>query len=91
MDKTPSRARNQQEAATYELRVQGHLDHRWATQLDAVSLVNEHNGNTTVLVCVIDQTALHGVLQKIRDLGLHLISVNPSEPDHSQPADGQPG
>ena len=59
---------------------------RWATHLDAASLVNELDGTSTVLVRVLDQAALHGLLQKIRDLGLPLVSVTPSEPDRADHA-----
>ncbi|MDQ6774624.1 MAG: hypothetical protein M3071_00035 [Actinomycetota bacterium] len=86
MSQTPSRAGNQQGARDYELRVQGHLDARWAARLEAASLVNELGGTTTLLVRVLDQAALHGLLQKIRDLGLPLVSVTPAEPDRADHA-----
>ncbi|MDQ6806484.1 MAG: hypothetical protein M3065_16300 [Actinomycetota bacterium] len=80
MSQTPSQAGNQQEARNYELRLQGHLDARWASHLEAESLVNELDGTSTVLA-VADQAALHGLLHKVRDLGLPLISVTPSQPE----------
>ena len=86
MSQTPSRTGNQHEAKDYELRVQGHLDARWATHLEAASLGNEPNGTTTVLVRALDQAALHGLLQKIRDLGLPLVSVTPADPDRADHA-----
>jgi hypothetical protein len=86
MNQTPSQARNQQRASDYELRLQGHLDSRWAARLEAASLINELDGTTTVQVRALDQAALHGLLQKIRDLGLPLVSVTPSEPDRADQA-----
>lgn len=61
--------------AAYELRLRGHLDARWATTLEVPELVNEPDGTTLVRSAAMDQTALHGLLQRIRDLGLPLISV----------------
>jgi hypothetical protein len=90
MSQTPSRAGNQQGARNYELCVQGHLDGRWAAHLGAASLVNQHGGTTTVLVRALDQAALHGLLQKIRDLGLPLVSVTPADPDRAGHAATQP-
>jgi hypothetical protein len=55
-----------------------------------VSLVNELDGISTVLVSVRDQAALHGLLHKVRDLGLPLVSVNPSEPSHPDHAPAAP-
>jgi hypothetical protein len=86
MNQTPSQTGNQHEASDYELRLQGHLDARWRARLDAASLVNEPDGTTTLLVRVLDQAALHGLLGKIRDLGLPLISVTPSQPDRADHA-----
>ncbi len=86
MNQTSSRAGNQQGARDYALRLQGHLDARWAARLEAASLVNELDGTTTVLVRGLDQAALHGLLHKIRDLGLPLVSLTPSKPDHADHA-----
>jgi hypothetical protein len=59
----------------YEIRVMGHLDGHWAAWFDALSLNREGDGTTTLRGPIADQAALHGVLQKVRDLGLELISV----------------
>jgi hypothetical protein len=60
---------------TYEIRVRGHLDHRWADRLGVPSLTHESDGTTILRGIADDQAALHGLLQRIRDLGLPLISV----------------
>jgi hypothetical protein len=86
MSQTPSGTGHQQEAKDYEVRVQGHLEARFAAYLGAASLVNERGGTTTVLVRALDQAALHGWLQKIRDLGLPLVSVTPADPDRADHA-----
>ena len=65
-----------QDPGRYEIRVKGHLGTRWAAWFDGLSLSNENDGTTIIEGPVADQAALHGVLQKIRDLGLPLISVN---------------
>ena len=59
----------------YEIRVAGHLSQNWAARFDGLSMRHEPQGET-VLSGTLDQSALHGVLVKIRDLGLNLISVN---------------
>lgn len=59
----------------YEIRVAGHLSTNWAARFEGLSMRHEPEGET-VLSGSLDQAALHGVLVKIRDLGLNLISVN---------------
>ena len=59
----------------YEIRVKGHLDGRWATWFDGLSLILGSDGTTIVSGVGIDQAALHGLLRKVRDLGLPLVSV----------------
>ena len=60
----------------------GHLGTRWAAWFDGLTLTRGSDGTTTIAGPVADQAALHGVLQKIRDLGLPLISVNHAAPGH---------
>jgi hypothetical protein len=66
----------------YEIRVQGRLDTRWAAWFDGLTLAHGSDGITVIHGPVADQAALHGLLQKIRDLGLPLISVNHMDPGH---------
>jgi hypothetical protein len=59
----------------YEIRIAGHLDSRWAAWFDGLSLTNHSDGTTILRGAVVDQAALHGLLQKVRDIGLPLLSV----------------
>jgi hypothetical protein len=68
-------------AGRYEIRIQGHLDNRWATWFDGLTLTTGSDGTTTMSGLVVDQSALHGLLHKVRDVGLPLISVTRVEPD----------
>ena len=63
------------ETETYEIRVRGHLDGRWSVWFDGLTLVTADDGSTLIRGEVPDQAALHGLIQKVRDLGLPLISV----------------
>ncbi|HLM07637.1 MAG TPA: hypothetical protein VK402_20870 [Blastococcus sp.] len=76
-------------APRYEIRLQGHLDPRWAAWFDGLSLTNDSDGTTALRGPVVDQSALHGVLHKVRDTGLRLISVSQLDPDQP-PAPGNP-
>jgi hypothetical protein len=68
-------------AGRYEIRLKGHLDDRWARWFDGLTLTTRSDGTTTIHGPVVDQAALHGLLQKVRDVGLPLISVARAEPD----------
>jgi hypothetical protein len=65
----------------YEIRLKGHLDSRWAAWFDGLSLTNSSDGTTLLRGPVADQAALHGLLQKVRDIGLPLVSVTQVQPD----------
>jgi hypothetical protein len=62
-------------ARRYELRLDGHIDDRWTAWFDGPTLIREIDGTTTLRGPVPDQAALHGLLAKVRDLGVTLISV----------------
>jgi hypothetical protein len=66
----------------YEIRLKGHLDTRWAAWFDGLTLSYDSDGTTIIHGPVTDQAALYGLLQKTRDVGLPLISVNYVEPSH---------
>ncbi len=67
----------------YEIRLRGRLDPRWSTWFGGMTLTTADDGTTALRGPVTDQTALHGLLQKVRDLGVPLVSVTPLEPDRS--------
>lgn len=66
-------------AVTYELRVRGRLDQHWSTWFDGFTLSHQDDGTTTLRGIVADQSELHGLLAKVRDLGVPLISVTSLE------------
>ena len=68
-------------ASWYEIRLQGHLDSRWSAWFDGMELVTRDDGTTVVRGPVTDQAALHGLLARLRDLGLPLVSVSQTNPD----------
>jgi hypothetical protein len=67
---------NERAGENYEIRLKGHLDARWAGWFDGLTLTRESDGTTVLSGSVVDQAALHGLLGKVRDLGLPLIAVN---------------
>lgn len=74
------------QSASYEIRLKGHLDARWSDWFDGLTISLEDTGNTRLTGPIVDQAALHGLLAKIRDLGLPLISLTRvSSPQETQP------
>ncbi len=73
-------------AATYELRLAARLDEHWAAWFDGFTLTRHEDGSTTLHGTVIDQAELHGLLAKVRDLGVPLISLTPITPAHHDTA-----
>ena len=69
------------EAGRYEIRLKGHLEARWAARFDGLSLAHERDGTTSLAGAVVDQAALHGLLQKVRDTALPLVSVAHVRPE----------
>ena len=61
---------------TYEIKLKGHLNKSWAERFDGFVFTCESDGTTTLTGEIVDQAKLHGLLKRIRDLGLPLISVN---------------
>lgn len=60
----------------YEIRVSGHLAARWAAWFDGMTLTRKDDGTTVIHGTVADQSALHGLLRKLNDIGVPLISIH---------------
>lgn len=73
------------EAGPYQIRLKGHLDARWAAWFDGLTVRHESDGTTVLCGPIADQSALHGLLQRVRDLGLPLVSVTQVEADQPEP------
>ena len=75
MNETDASAKDHHEPELYEIRIKGHLDDRWVTWFEGLTITLEENGETLLTGPVADQAALHGLLRKVRDLGIPLLSV----------------
>ena len=76
MSETPASTEDYDQPGFTEIRIKGHLDQRWADWFDGLTITLEENGDTLLTGQGVDQAALHGLLRKVRDLGLPLVSVN---------------
>ena len=75
------------EPGVYEIRIKGHLDDRWADWFGGLTIMLEDNGDTLLTGSVVDQAALHGLLRKVRDLSMPLLSVNRLKPGQADASD----
>jgi hypothetical protein len=89
MSKDRNPETNPGEATVYQIRIKGHLDHRWTEWFDGLTITLEDNGDTLLTGPVVDQAALHGLLRKVRDLGMPLLSVITSAKEKRAYPDGE--
>ena len=75
------------EPMTYRIRVKGHLSHEWTDWFEGLTITLEDSGDTLLAGPVVDQAALFGLLKKVRDLGMTLLSVVGVKPDQAQAPD----
>ena len=71
-------------AQYYTIRLKGHLGSQWTDWFEGLTITLEEDGNTLLTGPVVDQAALHGLLKKVRDLGLPLVAVNRVEPGEAE-------
>jgi hypothetical protein len=71
----------------YQIRIKGHLSSQWSDWFEGLTITLEDNGDTLLTGPVVDQAALHGLLKKVRDLGMPLVSVCPLEHDLADQSD----
>ena len=71
----------------YQIRIKGHLGRQWTDWFEGLTITPEDNGETLLTGPVVDQAALHGVLRKVRDVGMPLLSVSRVEPGQAEAQD----
>ena len=75
------------QSMVYQIKVKGHLGHQWTDWFDGLTITLEEGGDTLLTGPLVDQAALHGLLKKVRDLGMPLLSVNRVKPGQADAAD----
>jgi hypothetical protein len=76
MSNKPNPKHDPDQPLVYQIRIRGHLGQQWTDWFDELTIELEENGDTLLTGAVVDQAALHGILKKVRDLGMPLLSVN---------------
>jgi hypothetical protein len=87
MSATHASTEDHDEPGLYEIRIKGHLDDKWAAWFGGLTLTREDNGETLLTGPVVDQAALHGLLRKVRDLAMPLLSVTRVKPGQVDASD----
>ena len=80
---------NPRQPKIYQIRIKGQLGDQWSDWFEGLTITLEEDGNTLLSGPVVDQSALHGLLKRVRDLGMPLISVNCVEPGQEDVADAE--
>ncbi len=78
---------NSDQPVVYQIRIKGHLGHQWRDWFEGLTITLEEDGDTLLTGPVVDQAALHGLLKKVRDLGMPLVSVSPLEHGQADQSD----
>ena len=87
MDETHPSTEDHNKPGLYEIRIMGHLANRWVDWFEGLTITLEEDGSTLLTGLVVDQAALHGLLRKVRDLGMPLLSVTRVQPDQADAVD----
>lgn len=77
------------EPLIYQIRIKGHLDRKWADWFAGLSITSQTSGETLLTGPVLDQAMLHGLLRKVRDVGLPLVAVMQVEPEQAEVPDAR--
>jgi hypothetical protein len=78
---------NSDQPKVYQIRIKGYLSHHWSDWFEGLTITLEDGGDTLLTGPVVDQAALHGLLKKVRDMGLPLVTVSPVEPGQADVSD----
>lgn len=86
MSNIPAQHTEPVQPIVYKIRIKGHLDSQWTDWFEGLTITLEADGETLLTGPVIDQAALHGLLKKVRDLGMPLVSVVPVQSNETHPS-----
>jgi hypothetical protein len=85
MSDHPETKTDSSQSLVYQIRIEGHLGQQWIDWFDGLSITLEEDGDTLLTGPVTDQAALHGLLKKVRDLGMALVSISRVQSDETHP------